>query len=178
VCQRQTREEKTVAEIDRKAEAGDTWARKEAGGGGSARLIALAVLLGCMDEICALRGRGWRACWYCQPWEQGQHDVGSADRFVLKSSTLLSPWPRLPATSSLAEDISARECRRRRRRNNWSATEASKPTDLWGAEPSKRHSQMVSSHVPVFIDVLIRWHSHESRRICAFQGLSGTSMAW
>ena len=36
------------------------------------------------------------------------------------------------------------------------AAEVSMPTDLWGAELSKRHSQMVSSNVPIVIDVFIR----------------------
>lgn len=51
------------------------------------------------------------------------------------------------------------------------------PTDVWGTEPCKKHSQMVSSNVPIFIDVFIRWHPHESWTICAFRGLPGISTA-
>lgn len=50
-------------------------------------------------------------------------------------------------------------------RNNWLAAAVSMPTDLWGVEPSKRHSQMVSSNVPIFMNVFIRWHPHESRKV-------------
>lgn len=86
---------------------------------------------------------------------EGQRDAGSADCFAL-NGTLLSLWSQPPATSSVAEGIRACECWSRRWRNNWLAAEVSMSTDLWGAELSKRHSQMVSSNVPIVIDVFIR----------------------
>lgn len=77
VCQRQTRKEKNVVEIDRKAEAGDTQARKESSGSvkGSS---PLQCCWGCMNEIWTFRGK-----------EAGEHaGAGSPGNSVWRGSVM------------------------------------------------------------------------------------------
>lgn len=106
VCQRQTRKGNNVAEIDRKAEVGDTQAREEEGVGGSERLIVLVVPLRYVNKIWTFLLRGWRAFRCRQPWEccaEGQGDAGSADCFAL-NGTLLSP-SSLPLAALLRASV-------------------------------------------------------------------------
>lgn len=96
VCQRRTRKGNNVAEIDRKAEVGDTQAREE-GGGGVRKPHRPCSPTGVREQDLDLwEKRGWRAFRCRRPWEccaEGQGDAGSADCFAL-NGTLLSPSSR------------------------------------------------------------------------------------